>query len=110
MSKKFKIPWVLSRERIADEDYSTIFRATLKHGKHLRKAQDDLMVAYELARVLKDSLNQGDYDRSVTSAIVTGEIAKHLDKARDRLDTHDTQHRNLFVAYFDLKRQEVRHE
>ena len=103
MSKKFEIPWVIARERIEDEDYNAAYDGARKHGKQLSKAEGDLMVAYDLARVLKDSLHEGDDDRCLTGATVIGEILRRLNKMRSRLDRHGTQHNNLFIAYFDLK-------
>ena len=103
MSKKFEIPEVLSNERLEDENYNAAYRAAHKHAKQLRKAECDLIVGYDLAFVLKESLDAADDDHALRGATALNEILKRLDKMRDRLSTHATQHTNLFIAYFDLK-------
>ena len=103
MSKKFKVPKVLSRERYENENYIATWMAAGKHGKHLNKAEDDLMTATDLAKTLKESLDASHDSLGYRAATVVSEIIKQLNKAYSRLDRHDTQHRNLFIAYFDLK-------
>ena len=39
-----------------------------------------------------------------TIAPAVDEIEKRVVKAYARIDEHSTQHNNLFIAYFDLKR------
>lgn len=105
MSKKFEIPKVLSMERHENENvhYIATWIAAGKHGKHLNNAIDDLMTATDLAKTLKESLDASHDSLGFRAASVVNEIIKRIDKAYSRLDRHDTQHRNLFVAYFDLK-------
>ena len=100
---KFEVPEVLSRGRIQDEKYEVLYGAVLKHRKHLSKAEDDLMVAKDLATVLERSLGETHDDHCMTAATVVKQIAKRLDRARSCLDRHGRRHSNLFVAYFDLK-------
>ncbi len=101
MSKKFKIPNVLSRERCENQNYIATWMAAGKHGKHLNRAADDLMAATDLAKTLMESLDASHDSLGFRAATVVNEIIKRLDKAYSRLDRHDTQHRNLFIAYFD---------
>jgi len=103
MSKKFEIPQVISRERCENENYIATWIAAGKHGKHLNKAEDDLMTATDLAKTLKEALDASHDSLGFRVASVVNEIIKRLDKAYSCLDRHDTQHRNLFIAYFDLK-------
>ena len=103
MSKKFAIPQVISTERCEDENYIATWIAAGKHGKHLNKAEDDLMTATDLAKTLKESLDASHDSLGFRAVSVVNEIIKRLDKAYSRLDRHDTRHRNLFMAYFDFK-------
>ena len=103
MSKKFEIPWVIARERVEDEDYNAAYNGARKHGKHLRKAEDDLMVARDLAKTLRGFLGETHIGECFTANTVVDLIEKRIDKAHQRLDRHGTRHNNLFVAYFDLK-------
>ena len=100
---KFEIPQVLSGERTEDENYNAAYRAAHKHGKHLTKANADLIVAYDLAKTLKYSLDASHCDVGFTAATVVREIIKRLNKAFAGMDRHSTRHSNLFIAYFDLK-------
>ena len=101
MSKKFKIPWVIARERCEDENYMAAYEAAHKHAKQLRKAEHDLTAAYDLAKTLSDSLEASHCDVGFTGMTVVNEITKKLNKVYLRLDRHRTQHNNLFIAYFD---------
>ncbi len=103
MSKKFKVPWVLSNKRIDDEDYNVAFDAAQKHGKQLSKAEGDLFVARDLAETLQSYLAETHIDECFTACSIVDLIEKRINKARQRLDRHNTQHTNLFIAYFDLK-------
>ncbi len=105
MSKKFKIPWVLSSKDIGDESFMAASRAADKHGKHLEKAGTELSIAIDLAVTLRGFLtsenNDENIDESFTADTVVQLIEKRLRKARDRLEAHSGRHNNLFVAYFD---------
>ena len=105
MSKKFKIPWVLSSKDISDESFMAASRAADKHGKHLEKAGTELSIAIDLAVTLRGFLtsenNDENIDESFTADTVVQLIEKRLRKARDRLEAHSGRHNNLFVAYFD---------
>ena len=106
MSKKFKIPWVLSSKDISDESFMAASRAADKHGKHLSKAEGDLTTAIDLAATLRGFLTSentydGIIDESFTANTVVQLIENRLRKARDRLEAHSGRHNNLFVAYFD---------
>ena len=108
MSKKFKIPWVLSSKDIGDESFMAASRAADKHGKHLEKAGTELSIAIDLAVTLRGCLTSentydGIIDESFTANTVVQLIENRIRKARDRLEAHGGRHSNLFVAYFDLK-------
>ena len=100
MSKKFKIPRVLSNERIEDQDYLDCWTAANKHEKHLTKAEHDLSKARNFTEILRSHLIE---EEAFTEVTVVDHIEKLIRRARDRLDKHSTMHNNLFVAYFDLK-------
>ncbi len=59
------------------------------------------MVATDLARVLKDSLDASHDSLGFTAATVVNEIIKRLHKAYSRLNRHSRRHNNLFIAFFD---------
>jgi len=105
MSKKFKIPWVLSSKDIGDESFMAASRAADKHGKHLEKAGTELSIAIDLAVTLRGFLTSENIDENIdesfTADTVVQLIEKRLRKARDRLEAHSGRHNNLFVAYFD---------
>ncbi len=61
-----------------------------------RLAEDLLTTVTDLAHVLRTHLNEHD-DGGFYSAGVTDVLIKKLDKARDQLDQHGTEHTNLFL-------------
>ena len=105
MSKKFKIPNVLRsmRDDKHDLDWDNYFEsseAAREHAKHLSKAEHDLSIARDFVGVLRGHLTQ---EEAYAEVSIVEHIEKLICKARDRLDRHDTEHLNLFIAYFDLK-------
>ena len=107
MSKKFAIPEALRGRDIADENFMATFTAADKYGKHLSKAEANLTEAHHLAATLRGFLCNEDtdpeLDECITADTVVELIEKSINKARDLLSRHSTRHRNLFVAYHDLK-------
>ena len=101
MSKKFEIPWVMSNERIEDQDYHDCYNAARKHQKQLRKAEWDLEKARDHCEILRGYLGETDIAQCMTAGTVVQLIEDLVSRARARLDRHDTEHKNLFIAYFD---------
>jgi hypothetical protein len=56
-------------------------------------------------RVLSASFGDDGDSRAVQAETVLKVVERKLDKALDWIDRHDTRHRNLFFAYFDLKEE-----
>jgi len=100
MNKKFKIPNVLSNERLEDQDYLDCWAAANKHEKQLIKAEEEIFTARSFCETLRGHLVQEEAYAELT---VVEHIEKLICKARDRLDIQSTRHSNLFIAYFDLK-------
>ncbi len=100
MSKKFKIPKVLNRDRMEDQDFTDCWKAADKHAKQLTKAETELSVARDLSETLLGHLASSEAGAEYT---VVELIEKRICKARDLMDRHSRAHDNLFVAYFDLK-------
>ena len=91
---KFKIPWVLSNKKIDDEGYIAAHDAAIKHEKLLSKAESDLFVARDLAETLQGYLGETHIDECFTAGSIVDLIEKRINKARDLLDGHSTQHTN----------------
>ena len=91
---------------LKDADYATdaeLYTAAEEHARHLRRAQGNLEDALNLARVLAESVSGIGDSRAVQAEAVMSVVDRKLNKALNRLDRHDSRHRNLFFAYFDLK-------
>lgn len=80
-----------------------VYSAANDHAGELRKAEQHLDDVLNLARVLRDSVQAEDDRRAMQADTVLKIIEKKLDKAHRLIDRHDSQHLNLFMAYFDLK-------
>ena len=101
MSKKFKVPWVISTDRLNnDEDFNAAYRAADKHRKQLCKAEESLADARDFCETLRGHLIE---EEAYTEVTVVEHIEKLIRKARNRLERHERWYSNLFVAYFDLK-------
>ena len=98
---EFYVPDMLS-----DSDY--------KAGAKLRSAADDrsheLHKAWRhvdearlLSAVLRASMDDACDDRAMQIDTVLRLVEKKLGKAYTQIDRHDRSHRNLFIAYADLK-------
>ena len=95
----YTVPYVLDRERFQDETFCERSEAAIAaHIKGLGKAETHVMFANDLLRILFGYLVDHDDDAIATQVAA---IRRRIDKARDRLDEHDTEYRNLFIAYFD---------
>ena len=103
IENNFEIPRALSRDRIEDEDYNAAYDAARKHQKQLRKAESNLFVARDLTETLQGYLGETHIDECFTAGSIVDLIEKRINKARRQLDRHNTEHTNLFIAYFDLK-------
>ena len=103
MSKKFKIPKAISRDRVEDQAFTDCWKAARKHGKHADKAHSELMVAWDTALVLKGFLNETHIAECMQAATLVEQIEQRVSKAYEWVDKQSTQHSNLFIAYFDLK-------
>ena len=91
---------------LKDADYASdaeLYDAADEHARHLRRAQRNLEEALNLARVLAESVSGIGDSRAVQAEAVLSVVDRKLNKALNRLDRHDSRHRNLFFAYFDLK-------
>ena len=100
MSKKFKIPEMIRNADLEDKDFGAAYDAAKKHSKHLDKAEAEMSAARDFCETLRGHLVTEEAYAEVT---VVERIEKLICKARDRMDRHGTAHRNLFIAYFDLK-------
>ena len=103
MSKKFKIPKAISRDRMEDQDFNDCWKAANKHGKLFDEAHTELMVAWDTALVLQGFLNETHIAECMQAATLVGQIEQRVTKAYELVDRSSTVHDNLFIAYFDLK-------
>ena len=107
MSKKIKVPRVITRERLGDSDFEAAYEGALKHGKHLAKAEDQLTTATDLSHVLLAFLSQID-DGGFYAAGVMEVLIKRLSKARD-LITSTAESTKICLSPTAISR-EVRNE
>lgn len=80
-----------------------VYSAANDHAQELRKVEQHLDDALNLARVLRNSMQDEDDSRAMQADTVLKIIEKKLNKAHACIDRHDARHLNLFMAYFDLK-------
>lgn len=85
------------------ETHAKFYAPADEHARHLRRAQRNLEDALNLARVLSASFSGEGDSRAAQVETVLTIVERKLEKALNRIDQHDTRHRNLFFAYFDLK-------
>jgi hypothetical protein len=89
-----------------DEDYEpdpTRDAAAHAHVKGLRTAERLLDEALNLSEVLRASAEDYGDSRAMQADIVLQTIEKKLKKAHDKIERQDRRHRNLYLAYFDLR-------
>ena len=106
--KGFYIPNMLSdNESPTDRE---VFNAASDHAVHLAKAEGLVADAMHLVRMMAEALGQvGDRRAEQTDAACRA-IERQLSEAYNLIDKHDTRHINLFLAYFDLKRDSEKGE
>lgn len=79
-----------------------LYHAADEHARHLRRAQGRLEDVLNLAGVLRGSIGDEGDSRAMQAETVLKIVERKLNKALNPLDRHDSRHRNLFFAYFDL--------
>lgn len=91
---------------LKDESYEpdpALHDAAYAHTEGQREAMALLDDAENLLAVLLASMEQESDDRAMQAEAVLKTVRKKLDKAHTRIDRQDARHRNLFLAYFELK-------
>lgn len=78
--------------------------AAQDHAKHLRKGESRPAQAKGLAETLRCALRSDDYDPEPFADEIVAQIIDLLDKAQSQVDRHSREHSNLFLAYFEQKR------
>jgi hypothetical protein len=97
----FYVPDVLS-DRFYNTDME-LYDAADEHARHLRRARRHIEDVLNLAGLLRASLGDEGDSRAMQAETVLKVVERKLNKALNQLDRHDTRHRNLFFAYFDLQ-------
>jgi hypothetical protein len=91
---------------LSDKDRKTepgLFAAADAHAEGLRDAMALLDEAENLVTVLTASMEHEGDSRAMQAEAVLKIVRKKLTKAHTRIDRQHTRHRNLFLAYFELK-------
>jgi hypothetical protein len=89
-----------------DENYDpdpALFDAAEAHTEAQREAMALLDEAENLLAVLLASIEPESDDRAMQAEAVLKIVKKKLKKAHIRIDRQEARHRNLFLAYFELK-------
>jgi Na+/phosphate symporter len=98
---EYYIPDLLSDEEYeADPDLS---EAADADTQRLREAQQLIDEAANLVAVLLVSTEQETDARAMQAETILKIVEKKLRKTHIRIDKQETRHRNLFLAYFELK-------
>ena len=95
----YEIPWLCGRDGIDVED--PLYQAALTHIKPLTKATGCLAVALDMAHVLRGFFTHKDTSLAYRADTVVRQIQKRADRARDLIDDHGTDNKNLFIAYIE---------
>lgn len=99
--RDFYIPDLVSADSY--ELRPKVYAAADEHASDLRRAEQHLDDALNLAAVLRASV-QGEVDsRAMQADTVLKIVEKKLNKAHNCVDRHDARHLNLFVAYCELR-------
>jgi hypothetical protein len=97
----YYIPDLLSdKDREAEPE---LFAAADAHSEGLRNAMALLDEAENLVAVLTASMEHEGDSRAMQAEAVLKIVRKKLAKAHSRIDRQNARHRNLFLAYFELK-------
>lgn len=91
-----------------DENYEAdpeLFDAAEAHTEEQREAMALLDDAENLLAVLMAAIEDDGDSRAMQVDAVLKVVRKKLRKAHTRIDRQDARHRNLFLAYFELKAQ-----
>ncbi len=102
--RAFYVPDVMS-----DRSYETdaeLYDTAGEYARHLRRAQRRLEDVLNLAGVLRASIGDEGDSRAMQAETVLKIVERKLHKALNQLDRHDSRHRNLFFAYFDLQEKD----
>jgi hypothetical protein len=94
---------------LSDRDYEPdpeLSEAAYAHSEGLHQAQAYLDEAVNLVAVLVASMEDVGDSRAMQAETVLTIVEKKLNKAHTRIDRHEARHRNLFLAYFDLKERQ----
>jgi hypothetical protein len=89
-----------------DEDFDpdpALFDAAEAHTEEQREAMAIIDDAENLLAVLLASIEQESDSRAMQADTVLRIAKKKLRKAHARIDRQEADHRNLFLAYFELK-------
>ena len=86
-----------------DSASTDLYAAADDHARDLRKAEKHLDDAFNLAGVLRASLQEAGDSRAMQADTVLKIIEKLLTRAHRCIDRHDTRFMNVFMAYFDSK-------
>jgi hypothetical protein len=100
---EYEIPDLLK-----DEDYEpepVLYDAAYEHTEAQREAMALIDDAENLLAVLLDAIEDDGDSRAMQVEAVLKVVRKKLDKAHTRIDRQESRHRNLFLAYFELKAQ-----
>lgn len=79
------------------------YSAANEHAAELREAEQHLDDALNLAGTLRASVKGEDDGRAMQADTVLKFIERELKQAHRCIDSHDTRHLNLFLAYCDLR-------
>jgi hypothetical protein len=91
---------------LKDDNYEpdpALYDAAAAHTESQREAMGLLDVAENLLAVLLASVEDEGDDRAMQAEAVLKIVKKKLTKAHTRIDRQEARHRNLFLAYFELK-------
>jgi hypothetical protein len=82
-----------------------LFDAADAHTEEQREAMALLDDAENLLSVLMAAIEEDGDSRAMQAEAVLKVVRKKLTKAHTRIDRQESRHRNLFLAYFELKAQ-----
>lgn len=102
----FIVPQIVSKRPDQDRWAHDVGMAAIDHAKHLQKAEGRIGKAKGLAETLRCALLSSAYNPEPFADDVVESIISQLSKAQDQIDKHSSEHRNLFLAYFDRDRPE----